>query len=41
VTPDNPPRYPPFTYPAFMGEYSGANYGQRGQAAAGVALQGA
>ena len=36
VTPDNAPRYPAFTYPEFMGEYSGANYGQRGQAAAGV-----
>ena len=39
VTPDNPPRYPPFTYPDFMNEYSGANYGDR--PAAGVALQGA
>ena len=42
VTADNPARYPPFTYPAFMSEYSGANYGGRDdRAAAGVALQGA
>ncbi|SDE09267.1 isopenicillin N synthase family dioxygenase [Belnapia rosea] len=39
VTPENPPRYPPFTYLEFMNEYSGANYGDR--PAAGVALQGA
>jgi isopenicillin N synthase-like dioxygenase len=41
VSAENPPRYPPFTYPEFMAEYSGANYGERDQAAAGVALQGA
>jgi isopenicillin N synthase-like dioxygenase len=41
MTPDNPPRYPPFTYLEFMTEYSGANYDQRGRSAAGVELQGA
>ncbi len=41
VATDNPARHRPFTYPEFMGEYTGANYGERGQAAAGVALQGA
>ena len=39
VTTENPAHYQPFTYPQFMEEYSGANYGER--AAAGVALQGA
>ena len=39
VTAENPARYQPFTYPQFMEEYTGANYGER--AAAGVALQGA
>jgi hypothetical protein len=41
VTAENPARYQPFTYPEFMGEYSGSNYGEREGAAAGVALQGA
>lgn len=40
VTPDNPPRYPPFTYLDFMTQYAGANYGGQtpAQPAAGIAL---